>query len=393
MTTYILLRKNKEYGPFHLDDLRKMGIFHNDLVWVEGQSVCWLHPEEIKELKGIATEESQHQAGSTPGGLSGDVNFANDKFMANIDENNKDKEGSCLHKVPKANPGLQNAFSANYLTSGINSSDVQTPAPPEYKLSQEQHKKGLLSIFPVPVKIAASVAALILIGMVAGILIGRNSGKKSSLTEYDQKTSVVSRPVSEINSSNKEPIDEVSNPEKEKEETTSTTVSTLLTETELPGKNIPVPVKKNTSGKPTAEHKESSGEQAPKNTSVISSSDERPARNRSTEKDQAPAVPENIISQVSVVTNDYLVGSFGGIKNLELTVRNDSKYNLEKVTVELQYLKPLDELLRTQNIEFSTIPPFSSKTLPVSKTNRGVKVKCRVVKVVAAEQGTHSSGF
>lgn len=393
MTTFILLRKNKEYGPFSLDDLRKMGIFHNDLVWVEGQSVCWLRPEEIKELKGIAVDEPQVQAGSDPDGLSREVQIANDKFTANIDENNNEIQESYSHKKPNANPELQNAFSANYLTSERNTAEIQIPASPVLKPKQEQHKKDLLSLFQVPVKAAASVAALILIGMVAGILIGRNRDKKPSPVKNDQNTVVVPGLVSEIKASETEPIEKITNPEKENEETTVTTASTFVTEKELPGKNIPVAVKKNTPGKPIAEHKESSVEPVPKNTAVISSPDERPARNRNSEKEQAPAVPDNIISQVSVVANDYLVGSFGGIKNLELTVKNDSKYNLEKVTIELQYLKPLDELLRAENIEFSAIPPFSSKTLPISKTNRGVKVKCRVVKVVAAEQGTYPSGF
>lgn len=393
MTTFILLRKNKEYGPFSLEDLRKKGIFHNDLVWVEGQSVCWLRPEEIKELKGIAVDEPQVQAGSTPDGLIGEVNIAKDKFTANIEETYNEIQGSYLHEMPHANGGLQNAFSANYLIAERNTAGVQIPASPVLKPNQEPHKRDLLSLFPVSVKVAASVVALILIGMVAGILIGRNSNKKSSLAENDQKSTAVSSPVSEIKASGKEPIEEVTNPEKEHGETKSITASSYVSETDLPGKNEPVAVKRDAQGKTTVKQKESSGESIPKNTSVISSSDERPASNRNTEQEQATALPDKILSDVSVVTNDYLVGSFGGIKNLELTVKNDSKYNLEKITVELQYLKPLDELLRTVHIEFSAIPPFSSKTLPVSKTNRGVKVKCRVVKVVAAEQGTHPSGF
>lgn len=384
MTTFILLRKNKEYGPFSLDDLRKMGIFHNDLVWVEGQSVCWLRPEEIKELKGIAVDEPQVQAGSVPDGLSRKVEIANDKFTANLDENNVEIQGSYSHKKPNANPGLQNAFSANYLIFERNTAEAQIPVSPFLKPNQKQHNRDLLSLFPVPVKTAAVITSLVLIGLISGILIGRNSLKKPSLVKNNQNTTTSASPEP-VKASELEPIEEFTSLENENAEKISTSTTSYITETELPGKNSPVSVKKSVPVKPTGEQKESPGHPIQNNTTVIPGSDERQARNRNTEKEQAPALPDNTISHVSVVANDYLVGSFGGIKNLELTVKNDSKYNLEKVTVELQYLKPLDELLRTENIEFSAIQPFSSKTLPVSKTNRGVKVKCRVVNVVAAE--------
>ena len=53
MTTYILLRKNKESGPFTLEQLQGQLILPDDLFWMEGQSVCWLNPGEIKELSGL----------------------------------------------------------------------------------------------------------------------------------------------------------------------------------------------------------------------------------------------------------------------------------------------------------------------------------------------------
>ena len=51
MNSYILLRNNKESGPFDLAGLQQQALLPTDLIWVECQSVCWLHPYEIKELK------------------------------------------------------------------------------------------------------------------------------------------------------------------------------------------------------------------------------------------------------------------------------------------------------------------------------------------------------
>ena len=51
LMTYILLRDNKETGPLSFDDILARGLKSTDLVWVEGQSVCWLNPDQIAELR------------------------------------------------------------------------------------------------------------------------------------------------------------------------------------------------------------------------------------------------------------------------------------------------------------------------------------------------------
>jgi hypothetical protein len=47
---YLLLRDNKQSGPYSLDDLRTKGLKAYDLVWVEGKSAAWRYPSEINEL-------------------------------------------------------------------------------------------------------------------------------------------------------------------------------------------------------------------------------------------------------------------------------------------------------------------------------------------------------
>src|SRR5688572_4519767 len=54
MTTYILLRSNKESGPYSIEQLRELGVKPNDLIWVEGQSASWRNPHEIPQLKDLA---------------------------------------------------------------------------------------------------------------------------------------------------------------------------------------------------------------------------------------------------------------------------------------------------------------------------------------------------
>lgn len=50
MKEYLLLRNNKESGPYSLDELKQLGLKAYDLVWIENKSYSWKYPSEINEL-------------------------------------------------------------------------------------------------------------------------------------------------------------------------------------------------------------------------------------------------------------------------------------------------------------------------------------------------------
>jgi hypothetical protein len=52
--TYLLLRDNKQSGPYSLEDLKTKGLKAYDLVWVEGRSAAWRYPSEVDELSAFA---------------------------------------------------------------------------------------------------------------------------------------------------------------------------------------------------------------------------------------------------------------------------------------------------------------------------------------------------
>jgi len=54
MDMYLLLRNNKQSGPYSVDDLKSMGLKAYDLVWLEGKSAAWRYPCEIEELSAFA---------------------------------------------------------------------------------------------------------------------------------------------------------------------------------------------------------------------------------------------------------------------------------------------------------------------------------------------------
>ncbi|MFT3946532.1 MAG: hypothetical protein QM763_06110 [Agriterribacter sp.] len=50
MKEYLLLRNNKQTGPYSLEELQQMGLKPFDLVWIEKKSCAWRYPSEIKDL-------------------------------------------------------------------------------------------------------------------------------------------------------------------------------------------------------------------------------------------------------------------------------------------------------------------------------------------------------
>lgn len=54
MNQYLLLRDNKQSGPYTMDELVAKGLKPYDLVWIEGKSAAWRYPSEITELKPYA---------------------------------------------------------------------------------------------------------------------------------------------------------------------------------------------------------------------------------------------------------------------------------------------------------------------------------------------------
>jgi hypothetical protein len=93
------------------------------------------------------------------------------------------------------------------------------------------------------------------------------------------------------------------------------------------------------------------------------------------------SIPEDISRLVSVKSNEYKRVAFGGIRDLQLTVVNDSKFILDNVTVELQYIKPNELPLKTENIQFTSVAPNATSTIRVPDTNRGIKVVFRITNI------------
>lgn len=88
---------------------------------------------------------------------------------------------------------------------------------------------------------------------------------------------------------------------------------------------------------------------------------------------------------LQVESNDYKVGVFGGINDLRLTVVNNSAYELDKVVLQVDYLKPKGEPIESEKFTYFAIPAHGKKTLDIPPSKRGVKVKYRIVDAKSKE--------
>ena len=53
---YLLLRSNKQTGPYSIEELLQLNLKPFDLVWMEGRSAAWQYPFEIPSLKPYVPE-------------------------------------------------------------------------------------------------------------------------------------------------------------------------------------------------------------------------------------------------------------------------------------------------------------------------------------------------
>jgi hypothetical protein len=99
------------------------------------------------------------------------------------------------------------------------------------------------------------------------------------------------------------------------------------------------------------------------------------------------ALRTTVANQISVGANNYSVGTFGGISDLQVTVTNRSAYPLDLVVVEVQYVQSNKKVFKTENLYFRGVGAGSALMLEAPKSSRGIKVQYKVTTVNSRELG------
>ncbi len=118
-----------------------------------------------------------------------------------------------------------------------------------------------------------------------------------------------------------------------------------------------------------------------------------PGKKTKTEPNFIETDHKDLRDLVSVQSNNYVRGAFGGIRGLELTVNNNSGYLLDEVSVELQIMKPSEQPLRTDIITFKNIGSNKSITVKVPDSQRGIRVDYRITNIESKQWEKSTAGL
>jgi hypothetical protein len=503
MASYLLLRDNKESGPFSLDDLQRLGFKPYDLVWVEGKSAAWRYPGELPELKPFApiveeqpfdrfykkpTEqkadstpinyEQPHQdfvaETPTPTHIYAGFTKEEEKYLPkpNIEEvtplatkksvfvtlpgNAKkvlvdrpkqvqpEKQATFESKEqfqPKQKVTENSSVSSASQVAAQETVDSRTivvtenPETAKIKYSQpldeikemyvktlqdRKHKIARKSLWLKYLKVAATVLALIAVGVVVGLGMKKSDTPGNIATVQPVPSEFQQLPVDSSIAANNDNQASIENDEAASQRSTSKDITEenpvtdanadkqrLVSDQPVSEKMQAQPQQQNERPVTTKDNKETTS--LSKNASdFLKESDEyypgaetNPStgeRNKQKRSDAAAMLAENkpvfkedkkfvskpssaLADQVEVSSNNYQRVAFGGIRNLQLTIKNDSKYALDNVMVELLYLRPNELPLKTDNIVFRGIAPHGTSTIKIPDTNRGIKVTYKIIHI------------
>ena len=411
MSSYILLRNNKEAGPYSFDELLQIGFKPYDLIWVEGKSAMWRYPSEVPELKDYSEAEEEQPY---------DRFYKKQNIVTDSVQNQKSTAQKQVYvsmpdkqvKEVKTNSSLLKKTESpdNYITEPAPVASVKYEQPLEEikemyskNLKYRNQKIAQRQIMVSQLKKTALFTCLVVLGVLIGFLI--NKKKNHSLTLVSNKESATV-PV-ELPASNQVSLSKVE--EKIPAEIIITNKEEYLIPTNdiglLKEENIPQNQKKAASQPPSQPAGKEIKQQpkSPINIELITPRAETNsltgARNKKTRGETVEEIPtsaksDNDLSKlVTVNSNDYQRGAFGGIRNLELTLTNHSNYFLDNVTVELQYLKPSEHTLRSEKIIFTKIPAEGTLTIAVPPSNRGIKVQFKIIKIESKELNTDTANL
>jgi len=424
---YLLLRNNKQSGPYSLDELKTLGLKAYDLVWVEGKSAAWRYPSEIEELSAFApvVEEQpfdrfykkaspvEANANSSvvsdpstvPGKRTIYVTLPAGRQPIPVTApavNNWSSRPESAPIAPEPAPALYKSESISIAYDFEDNSSQLSPGETPVVEFLPRPKKRRSDRIVKPLVAGLSILALLAAGIFIGLYINKDTGslqpKIAARTAGGDNGQQNHTPTQQL------PAPAVKNdPVPVNTDRKPDTVATIIGQTiptEPPlsrshrvstpkGKTVnsktqvipPSPTKDSSSGTASVVHRE---------TEHRSNVEEKPEY---ADKFKDADIKANILSRVSVKTSGYTVGTFGGIVDLQVTVTNRSDYPLDLVVVEVQYIQANKKIYKTENLYFRGIGAGSALMQEAPKSSRGIRVQYKVTMINSKELGLSYSGI
>jgi hypothetical protein len=447
---YLLLRDNKQSGPYSLDELKAKGLKAYDLVWVEGRSAAWRYPSEIEEMSSFAPaveEQPFDRFYKKPAAVRSAA------ASASVVSSQSAASSASGTSVP-ATPHHPDEFSSTprkrtiYVTMPGGAPVIMRETPPEaarevYREPVRESRREpagetfreagsfrepvretfhepareafiersgeIMPQFPPRKKVRilqpVAIGFCILVLLAAGIFIGLSIQKDGPLKLASRTGSTGDKQPIVRTSAQQLPVSPVVDKAVTSTQTQQTTP--LVSEQPAPGNTAAVADRPGNKPPRTTTPKQKA--EAPKSqaTLPVTGSDSsavqptmlhREAVHRTDPAESLAVADKEIIkaglaNQVSVGTNKYDVGTFGGINHLQVTVTNRSAYSLDLVVVEVQYIQANKKIFKTENLYFHGISPGSALMLEAPKSSRGIQIQYKITSINSKELGLPESGI
>jgi type II secretory pathway pseudopilin PulG len=428
---YLLLRDNKQSGPYTCEQLREKGIKAYDLVWIEGKSAAWRYPSEVEELKPFSPiiEEQpferfykkpsfqEEQNGPRSNTTSTTIQPVKaEPVIKKIEKpaaSDKPDNSSTPKKVYINFPASVTSAPPKEVTpdnekpvSVPSQVTVATSVPPqpsfpssaEKKWHPDSQLKTEPSGFPVAEKpnnrslLTVLAAACILL---TGVIIGLVFSYQSRIEKQKELEKLVAQMQQQQQQEAANGVDTNTGETTANEETPQTppnsvdysnSTASLGLPDQSPDNNPPARQRPAT---PVSKKQENKTQPAEEKLSIIIptvlTEDDKPVRTLESNR-------KTIFQKVSVENNKYKTGVLGGINNLELKLTNNSAFQLEEVEVDVKYLGSEGKVVKTQTVYFTNVAPGEHLSVRVPKSNRGVSVTYSVKKINTKELGMAIAG-
>ena len=456
MSSYLLLRDNKQTGPYTLDELITKGLKPYDLIWIEGKSAGWRYPSEVPELiayapaveeqpfdrffKKPASSQQKSETTNTPTGIpevkaepvfvkpapkeENIINLPNRKVYVNFPaavakrSNGPEKPAEKQPAPEKQDIPVrkeENKEFERYLPS----EPVKTVQPiiPERKEPDAPPaiEKFSTTVFSekettgngngnghqyreYPRKKKTNGSLVFGIAAVCILLAGVGIGLFISYSNQKNNSSELDKLVQQIKE--KEKANQVTPVSNQVDQNVAPPQNDVVTtdNTSLPQETNPNTTKQSTKKSIKKESNSNNG-------ALVTQPDDEEHKeesdaqisDRNEQKDAASeaairSTREKINELINIDNNSYKTGVLGGISNLQLTLSNNSLYSLDEVEVEIRYLGPEKKVVKTTNIQFTDIGAGEQKTLNVPKSKRGVGIEYTIKRVSSKALGIAKNG-
>lgn len=430
MNKYLLLRDNKQTGPYTVPEIIAMGIKPYDLVWLEGKSAAWRYPSEVEELRDYApaVEEQPFDrfykkpetVSKTVVATTADHERYEPKIIAaeqltqkkvyinfpgSLPDNRKTAHapaaGNDAPVVKKSVSMMEQAESSTTLSSAMPQQSIEQHTPVQQTKSfAAETKKTSVPLFPertvqqlyaddnalrgnhdpvhhLPVtkkndkKLLYGViaACFFLVVFAAVLLLNYNRQQKDLHKLNDIVQQMENREKAQL-----APIPAThTQPAPVTEPVTDPAIDPNVNDYNAALTDEPSVVSKPAVTKTVSEVPKKNQDDAP----VSFRENKTPVNTTPPVQDEQPAtdVKQNLFELVSVKPNAFKTGLLGGISNLKFELSNNSESALHRVAVVVKYFGPEKKLVNEQTVFFENVSPGARQTVSVPKSNRGVSIE------------------